>query len=45
MLKRIFIDKLNSWFAIGLTLGTEKGDRYIGIYLIKWMIGFKLEGK
>lgn len=43
MLKRFFIDKLSYWWALGLSAGTEKGDRYIGIYLFKWMIGIKLE--
>lgn len=43
MNKKIFIDKLSSWWAIGFTLGTEKGDRYVGIYLLKWMIGINLE--
>lgn len=45
MKERFFIDKLSCWWALGVTVGTEKGDRYVGIYLLKWMIGFKLERK
>jgi hypothetical protein len=43
MSKKIFIDKLSYWWAIGFTLGTERGDRYIGFYFFKWMIGIKLD--